>query len=239
MKKYQSIAEQLEKAILDGHYPAHHFLPSEDQLAKHYQVSRDTIRRSLKVLSEQGLIQKIHGAGSQVLKREQIHFPISELTSYQELTQALHINSTTNVIAIDKLIVDKNLSELTHFPINSIIWRVVRQRVVDGVASVLDIDYLRKDLVPQMTRSIAEHSIYQYLEQDIGLVIDFAQKEITIDQVTSMDKLLLDLGAEHHVVSVKSQVFLDNHRQFQFTESRHKLDKFKFVDFARRKKSLH
>lgn len=112
----------------------------------------------------------------------------------------------------------------------------MRQRVVDGVASVLDTDYLSKDLIPAMTRDIAEQSIYQYLERELGLDIAYAQKEITIDQITDTDKLLLDLGPEHYVVSVKSRVYLANQQQFQFTESRHKLEKFKFVDFARRKK---
>ncbi|MCS4487911.1 trehalose operon repressor [Streptococcus sciuri] len=236
MKKYQAIASDLEKAIQNGNYQPNTFLPTEDSLVKHYQVSRDTIRRALRQLSEQGLIKKRHGAGSQVIKQKQINFPVSELTSYQELSHHLDVSSKTNVISIDKLIVDEDLAQLTGFKVNSLIWRIVRQRVVDELASVIDIDYLRKDLIPEMTRQIAEQSIYHYLEEELGLDIAFAQKEITIDQLTDMDKLLLDLGQEHHVVSVKSKVFLSSQEQFQFTESRHKLEKFKFVDFARRKK---
>ena len=71
---------------------------------------------------------------------------------------------------------------------------IVRQRVVDQAASVLDIDYLDKELVPTMTREIAEHSIYHFIENDLGLSIDYAKKEITIDHATSRDKILLDIG---------------------------------------------
>ena len=46
----------------------------------------------------------------------------------------------------------------------------------------------------------------------------------------------MDLGKDQQVVSVKSQVYLADGRQFQYTESRHKLDKFRFVDFAKRQK---
>ena len=198
-------------------------------------MSRDTIRKALSLLAEAGLIQKIHGSGSQVIKHEQIDFPVSQLTSYKELVDAHHINSKTNVIAIDKLIVDEKLAALTGFKKNNLVWRIIRQRVVDGTASVLDIDYLDKKIVPNMTREIAEQSIYDYLENQLHLIIAYAQKEITIDQITNRDKLLLDIGAEHHVVSVKSKVYLANKHQFQFTESRHKLEKFRFVDFATRK----
>ena len=44
----------------------------------------------------------------------------------------------------------------------------------------------------------------------------------------------MDIGRDQHVVSIKSQVYLADGRQFQYTESRHKLDKFRFVDFAKR-----
>ena len=48
------------------------------------------------------------------------------------------------------------------------------------------------------------------------------------------DKILIDLGKDQHVVCVRSKVYLNNGKQFQFTESRHKLEKFKFVDYAKR-----
>lgn len=234
MKKYEYIFKKLEHDINAGVYQAGDYLPTENELTKTYQVSRDTIRKALGLLAEAGLIKKIHGSGSQVVKNDPIDFPVSKLTSYKELVDAYHITSKTNVISIDKLIVDDTLAALTGFQKNHLVWRVIRQRVVDEVASVLDSDYLDKSLVPDMTREIAEVSIYTYLEKQLHLNIAYAQKEITIDQLTDRDKLLLDIGPEHHVVSVKSKVYLADKRQFQFTESRHKLEKFRFVDFATR-----
>ena len=57
---------------------------------------------------------------------------------------------------------------------------------------------------------------------------------ILISPIDNRDKILLDLGKDQHVVTVRSQVHLADVRQFQFTESRHKLDKFHFVDYAKR-----
>lgn len=235
MKKYEQIFKELEHDITSGIYQAGDYLPTENELTQTYHMSRDTIRKALSLLAEAGLIQKIHCSGSQVIKHKQIDFPVSQLTSYKELVDAHHINSKTNVIAIDKLIVDEKLAALTGFKKNNLVWRIIRQRVIYGTASVLDIDYLDKKIVPNMTREIAEQSIYDYLENQLPLIIAYAQKEITIDQLTDRDKLLLDIGAEHHVVSVKSKVYLANKHQFQFTESRHKLKKFRFVDFTTRK----
>ena len=236
MKKYKQLFKQLERDILGEKYQLGDFLPSEHQLMEIYQVSRDTVRKALALLQEEGLIEKVRGQGSKVVKQEQLDFPVSNLTSYQELVAQHQLQSKTNVISLDKITVDKKLSKTIGFPEYRLVWRIVRQRVVDNIASVLDIDYLDKSLVPDLTREIGEHSIYAYLEETLKLNIAYARKEITIDHVSNQDHILLDIGRDQHVVSIKSQVYLADGRQFQYTESRHKLDKFRFVDFATRQK---
>lgn len=236
MKKYEQIFKLLKQDILNETYQIDDYLPSEHELVQTYKVSRDTIRKSLDLLQKAELIQKIRGQGSKVIKQAQIDFPVSNLTSYQELVQQHGINSKTNLIQLGKITVDKKLSNLTGFPEYRLVWRIVRQRVVDDVASVLDIDYLDKTLVPSLTREIAEQSIYAYLEEELRLRIAYAQKEITIDPATNRDQILMDIGTDQHVVSVKSKVYLADGQQFQFTDSRHKLEKFRFIDFAKRQK---
>lgn len=235
MKKYELIFQKLEKDILSGKYPAGHYLPTENELCETFDASRDTIRKALQLLSKSGLIKKMRGRGSQVTKHQHINFPVSELSSYHELVNLHGISSKTNVISIDNLLIDEDLAKLTGFPNKSQAFRITRQRVVDDVASVLDIDYLLKPITPHITREIAQTSIYAYLENDLHLPIAYAQKQITIDNASDQDKILLDLGNDKHVVCIRSKVYLADNRQFQFTESRHKLDKFKFIDFARRK----
>lgn len=236
MKKYEQIFKLLEQDILNEKYQINNYLPSEHELVQTYKVSRDTIRKSLDLLQKAGLIQKMRGQGSKVIQQEQIDFPVSNLTSYQELVRQHGMNSKTNVIQLEKITVDKKLSSLTGFPEYRLVWRIIRQRVVDGIASVLDIDYLDKSFVPSISREIAEHSIYAYLEDELGLHISYAQKEITIDPATNRDKILMNIGNDHHVVSVKSKVYLADGQQFQCTDSRHKLEKFRFVDFSKRQK---
>jgi len=100
----------------------------------------------------------------------------------------------------------------------------------------LDVDYLLTDIVKNMTEEIASASLYDYLEHHLNLSITFAEKVITIPEANDEDRLRLDIGTDHHVVSVQSRVYLSDHTHFQSTESRHILDKFRFVDFATRHK---
>lgn len=235
MKKYQVVAKDLEKKITNGIYKANSFLPSEHALMEEYDVSRDTVRKALVELTSRHLIKKQKGAGSKVIAPKRIMFPVSELTGYKEIVDLLNLDSKTNVISISEEEITTDNARLTGFPAGTQVINVVRQRVVDDMATVYDIDYFDKSIVPSLSRENAEGSIYAYLENELNLDIDLAQKEITISSVKEMDKLLLDVGKDRHVVSVKSKAFLSNQRQFQFTESRHKLESFRFIDVARRK----
>ena len=66
-------------------------LPSENELTKKYNVSRETIRKALTLLLENGYIQKKQGKGSIVLDVKRFNFPISGLTSYKELQDSQSI----------------------------------------------------------------------------------------------------------------------------------------------------
>lgn len=237
MKKYQVVFNDLQEKIANQTYQPGDLLPTEKDLQEAYGVSRDTVRKSLQLLTEQGLIQKVQGRGSQVIQQELLHFPVSGLTSYKELVDSLSLNSQTRVRSLERMKVDKKLQDRTGFEEGTDIWRVMRTRTIDGQISVLDIDYLACDVVPTMTKEIAEHSIYQYLEKDLGLDIAYAQKEITIQATSEWERKVMD-NKDDYLVLIKSRVFLADTRQFQYTESKHKMDKFKFVDFARRKHGL-
>ncbi|HEP1818320.1 TPA: trehalose operon repressor [Streptococcus suis] len=237
MKKYQEIYNDLKEKIRTNLYPAGASLPTEQQLQEEYGVSRDTVRKALSILTEGGLIQKVQGRGSMVLKQEVLNFPVSGLTSYQELTNSLQLVTQTNVVSLELVTVNSSLASLTGFEPYSKLWKVVRTRSIDGKISVVDTDYLLADIVPELTQEIAEHSIYEFLEGQLGLDIAYAQKEITVEP-TSREERELMKSQDDYLVLIKSRVFLGDTQQFQYTESKHKIDKFRFVDFARRKRSL-
>lgn len=236
MNKFHDIFLDLEKGIINGEYKAGTLLPSENQLVEKYSVSRETIRKALNLLINAGYIQKQQGKGSIVLNFKKFSFPISGVTSYKELQQSQHMKSVTKVVELEEQKVSPTLARVTGWQEKAPVWRLVRQREINGEVVILDIDYLLKEIVQALPRERAEDSIYDYMENDLGLAISYAQKEITVDPITEEDRQLMTVNEDTHVVVVRSVVCLEDTRCFEYTESRHRLDKFKFVDFARRRK---
>ncbi|MCH4171097.1 MAG: GntR family transcriptional regulator [Lactobacillus sp.] len=72
MKKslYQIIIDDLSQAITSGQLPVNAKVPTEQELAKQYQVSRITSKRALNDLEQAGLIYRKQGSGSFVAEQQ-------------------------------------------------------------------------------------------------------------------------------------------------------------------------
>lgn len=235
MNKFNEIYLDLEAAILNQRYKPGDLLPSENTLATTYNVSRETIRKALVLLLESGYIQKQQGKGSIVLDVKRFNFPVSGLTSYKEIQDTQHIKGKTILTKNERQLMPQHIIQQFNLPTDTQVHYIERQRQVNGESVILDKDYLLTSIIPEMPDKEAENSLYNYIEHTLGLVIGYAQKEFTVEPITKEDKLLMDLHNDSHVVVVRSSVYLEDTRFFQYTESRHRLDKFRFVDFARRR----
>ncbi|AJD30132.1 trehalose operon repressor [Clostridium sporogenes] len=210
-------------------------LSSENEMMKEYNVSRDTIRKALNLLESNGYIQKVKGKGSFVIDINKFDFPVSGLTSFKELSTKMGVESNTLVKELKLMKPDNFLMKQLNLSKNDDVWKVIRVREINNKKIILDKDFFNKKYVPLLTKDICKNSIYEYLENELGLKISFAKKEITVQQATEEDKSYLDFENYNMIVVVKNYIYLDDMSLFQYTESRHRPDRFKFVEFARRK----
>ena len=99
--KYILVSNDLAARIQSGMYPAGSRRPAESQLIREYGVRRDTLRKALAVLEQEGYIQKARGREALVLDREKVVFPVSGLTSFQELAEAEGYHTRTEVVLLE------------------------------------------------------------------------------------------------------------------------------------------
>lgn len=67
--RYRRLAEMLRAAIARGRFAPGDVLPTERELCATHEVSRHTAREALRILAEEGLIERRQGAGSVVSTR--------------------------------------------------------------------------------------------------------------------------------------------------------------------------
>lgn len=227
---YTDYTQRIESGMLKAGLK----LPSEHEIAEEYATSRETVRKALHLLAQNGYIHKVRGKGSFVLDMNRMQFPVSGLVSFKELSERLGRTARTLVHETAKIPCPPYAARQLQIPEGEPVWKVVRAREIEGEKVILDKDYFLASVIPSLNEQIAGDSIYAYLEGELSLKIAYAKKEISVEKASEEDKRLLDLARDNHVVVVRNYVHLEDTTLFEYTESRHRLDKFRFVDFARR-----
>lgn len=232
MKKYLQIYHDLLNDIQTKKFQEGDLLPSDTKLVMKYDVSRETVRRAIKLLFDEGYIQTIRGKGSIVLNSDRVMFPFSRIESYKELVMSNHLHSENKIIKMqDHIAVPQNLL----FEAPSITTQlIVRKRIVNDTPTVIDYDYINEEVAANVPRQAALNSLFYYFEHDLRLKINYAIKHITVEPADYDDLHYLEIDKHVPIVVVRSETRLADNRILSYTESRHRADKFSSVEFARR-----
>jgi len=236
--KFDSIFHDLRQRIEEGQYPLQSLLPSENQLTEIYSCSRNTIRRAVGGLAELGYVQPLHGRGVRVIYQPiaQNEFTIGGIESFKESAARNHMKASTVVLRFAEIVTDERLSRKTGFPAGSVLYDIRRVRCLDGKALIMDINMFRKDLVPGLTKAIAATSIYEYIEDVLGMTIVTSKRRMTVERATREDEAFLALGDYNCLAVITGQTYNADGIQFEYTQSRHQPDYFCFEDTAMRRK---
>lgn len=96
----------------------------------------------------------------------------------------------TSVHELARISGQGELGERLNCPQQTNLWKVVRSREVGGERIILDKDFLREDIVPDLTKEAAERSLYEYLENELGLVISFAKRRLLSSRLRKKTKAI-------------------------------------------------
>lgn len=234
MSKYETIYNAIIKQIEGGKLKEGDKIPSETELMAQFDASRGTVRKAVDLLQERGYVQKIHGKGVFVLRKKNIEFRLGGIVSFKEEYERINRDIVTKVVEMRKLSADKAVAKLLNVKRKTEVDLIKRVRNIDGENVILDVNYFVSDIIPDLTEETVQASVYQYIEQTLRLQISYAHRVIEAQPCTEEDRKYLDLNGTDYVIVVKNYTHLYDGRQFEYTESRHRLDRFYFSDVARR-----
>lgn len=235
--KYAEIYKDLKYKIETGEYEFQELLPSENHLILTYDCSRNTIRRAISALVTDGYVQTMQGKGVRNIFQPalQTSFTLGGIESFKESAIRNNQVPKTEVLCFTELITDKKISNRTGFPVGSELYYLQRLHYLDGKALILNHNYFLKDVVTNLTKEIAENSIYEYLENELHISIVTSKRIMTVEKMTQIDEKYLDLGDYNCLAVVSSQTYNNDGIMFEYTQSRHRPDYFRFQDNATRR----
>lgn len=163
--KYQQIKERLQRLIADG--AIDHRVPSENELARRYHVSRMTARKALNELLRNGLVERIPGKGTFV--RQQITQAYFHIHAFSENARRLGVKTGSQVLqsAIGPL-PDRLAGKI---PGKRAV-TIRRVHLLDDRPVCYELRYLREDWCrPILDEDLSDSSVHALIVDKLGLPI--------------------------------------------------------------------
>ena len=169
----QGIKEMIEKNLL---HPGD-MIPSEREYAEKYEISRMTVRHAINNLTSDGYLQRKRGKGTFVALKK-FEQTLDYLTSFSEDMRSRGMIPGTKVLEFNTLKADAVMAGRLGIEAGSPIYEIKRLRLADDLPIAYQIFYTSMELIPGLTKEIAEQSIYQHVENEIGLRLLSADQEV-------------------------------------------------------------
>lgn len=204
---YEQLKLLIKDDILKGKYIFDEKLPTENQLCETYKVSRITVRRAIKELREEGLVEVRQGRGTFV-SNQKMNLQILDISGYtdglprglqdvqlnildkkviepdNEVCKALNLKEGFRVLELTRLIRDK------YNPIS------------------IDIAYFPLNLYPGITDKIKENvSTFDIIKNDYGIILAKAYKEFSVVLAQNGYDKILNCTPSEPLFNIKKTVY--------------------------------
>lgn len=221
---YIQLKNKFAQAIQNGQWCPGHALPSERYLSEALNVSRITIRKTLDLLLEEGLIERQQGAGTFVKQR--IEQPISVLTGFSDEMKARGIEPETRVLeSFIRTATAEEALTLSLKPGQQVAF-LKRLRLADGKPVAVEYSVLPRHIVPNPY--VITGSLYAFLKMQKRMPVR-ALQHLRANIVSSTERDLLQATDDTAVLYITRVGYLSDGTPVEFTHSYYRGDSYDFI----------
>lgn len=169
--RHSQISQWLRSQINKGVYGPDEKLPSENELAKKFDVSRVTIRRAMQSLESDSIIYRCQGLGSFVSDQRATH-DLVKLTDFNEDMVKAGVTPSSIVKKFETVDAPEWLLPLLNIDEGSKVLQIDRLRLGDGEPIAFDSTWLPV-LYGQLLdeKKLSQSTIYSLLEENYDIPV--------------------------------------------------------------------
>jgi len=193
LPSYLQVYNQLKQDILKGKYKIGEMLPIEGDLEKIFEVSRITIRKAVKLLNEDKLVDVKQGRGTMVLDFKASQ-NLNHVVSVTETLRQKGYTVKTKRMHIDLIEADLEVASCLRISAGDTVARFQRIQLADEKPIVIMKNYVPAHLVPNITKYCNKFSaLYQFLEDTYQIKIEEASDRIYAKNASFEEAQLLEI----------------------------------------------
>jgi GntR family transcriptional regulator len=223
---YVQIADLLRRRIENGLYKAGDKLPSENELAETFSISRTTSQSAIEELVNARLAYRTRGKGTFVAAPF-----ISDFSFYSSFTEDMRhrgLEPGTRLLSLSKEEPPAEMAAKLKMPEGEY-YRLVRLRLANNEPMVLQKAFLPADLFPQLeVQDFDHHYLYEIMRTVYGLQPTWG--EAIIESVGALEEEALSLKVQPGmpVLLIWHLTSDEKHTRLEYVRSVYRADRFSF-----------
>ncbi|MCK1234764.1 GntR family transcriptional regulator [Streptococcus uberis] len=223
---YIKIHDAIKKDIDEGVWLIGDRLPSERDLADHFEVSRMTLRQAVTLLVEEGILERRVGSGTYVASHR-VRDKMRGTTSFTEIVHSQGKIPSSKLISYQRqLASDTEIKELQLEPSDYVI-RMERIRYADNIPLVFEVASIPEKFIKDMKRDeITEH----FFKTLVSHGFEIGKSRQTIYAKTASERVAsyLSVSRGHAILALTQVSYFSNGNPFEYVRSQYVGDRFEF-----------
>ena len=216
MPVYVQIRESLRAEILGGILKRGEQLPSENELAIKFKVSRMTIRESIEDLVDEGLLYRRHGVGTFVayphLQRDH-----TRLTSFFDKAENEGVQVQAQLLKLEVIPAKPRVAGALDIPVGSHVIRVKTLRCANGVPITVHDAYMPHKLFPTLVNENLEVQHLWTLFEKAGYRVKRAIQKLEAREASKDVANLMKIREGAPILFKERTVYADDGTPVEFT----------------------
>lgn len=203
-------------------------LPSEDELAARFGVSRMTVRQGIADLIDEGLLYRRHGVGTFValphLERDH-----TRLTSFIESARQEGLEVTVHLLAAEVLPAKRKVALELKLDEGELVIRVKTLRFISGVPVTLHDAFIPFRLFPQLLQEDLQNRHLWDIFESYGFRVKRAVQRLEAREADEECATLLEVDEGSPILYKERTVHLDDGTPVEFTYCYNRGDRYRLT----------
>src|ERR1700761_1704496 len=226
---YETVGSVLAAGIADGTTPPETQLPPEEGLIERFKVSRTTVRKAIQNLIDRGLVEVRRGKGTFVTQPK-ITQELTELTGFVEDMLALGRTPTARLLDTRIVPADETVAHHLALAPGTLVVRLQRVRLADGVGMSFDETYLPRDLGEKVAGNDLEaQPVFALLENKYDTPLVEAEYRLEAAAADPVAAHALQVAAGSPIFLIERTSYTTGNRPVDYERLHYRGDLIRFV----------
>lgn len=173
---YHQLKELLKEKIESGEWVPGDLVPSENKLQQQFNISRNTAKKALDDLVQEGILKRVQGKGTFV-STPKIEQSLKGFYSFSKVMEAKGLQPKDIILGLGLEEAKPGIAKRLEVPAGTTVIALKRLRCAGEEPIILETSYLPQQIAPDLTESkLEKNSLYDILEKDYGIFVTKAKE---------------------------------------------------------------